>query len=138
MMETSYDRCPRLRPCLPHPPTVYDFFPSLEAAAAKQEEANAYNVKLEAHGAPKRNYVPMHYDEYKAKERELYLSRRKNKSLKPNSSKCSASCHRTNGKAKATLNRFSCQSTGAGLTHSNMCAGATEKTRSIGRSLSID
>ncbi len=57
------------------PPTVYDFFPSLEAAAAKQEEANAYNVKLEAHGAPKRNYVPMHYGDYKAKERELYLSR---------------------------------------------------------------
>jgi hypothetical protein len=57
------------------PPSVWDFFPSIEAAAAKQEEANAYNVKLEAHGAPKRNYVPMHYDDYKAKEREVYLSR---------------------------------------------------------------
>ena len=57
------------------PPSVWDFFPSIEAAAAKQEEANAYNVKLEAHGAPKRNYAPMHYDEYKAKEREFYLCR---------------------------------------------------------------
>jgi hypothetical protein len=57
------------------PPSVWQFYPSLEAAAAKQKEANAYNVKLEEHGAPKRSYVPMHYDNYKAKERECYLSR---------------------------------------------------------------
>jgi hypothetical protein len=57
------------------PPSVWDMFPSLEAAAAKQEEANAYNVKLEAHGAPKRNYQPMRYEDYKAREREFYLSR---------------------------------------------------------------
>src|ERR1017187_8336701 len=57
------------------PPSVWDCFPSLEAAAAKQEEANAYNVKLEAHGAPKRSYEPMRYEDYKAKEREFYLSR---------------------------------------------------------------
>jgi hypothetical protein len=56
------------------PPSVWDLFPTMETAAAKQEEANAYNVKLEAHGAPKRNYVPMRYDDYKAKEREFYLA----------------------------------------------------------------
>ena len=28
------------------PPSVWQFYPSLEAAAAKQKEANAYNVKL--------------------------------------------------------------------------------------------
>jgi hypothetical protein len=56
------------------PPTVWDLFPSMEPAAAKQAEANAYNVQLEAHGAPKRHYEPMRYDDYRAKEREFYLS----------------------------------------------------------------
>ncbi len=56
------------------PPSVWDFFSSIEAAQAKQEDANSYNVKLEAHGAPKRHYEPMTYEEYKAKEREFYLS----------------------------------------------------------------
>jgi hypothetical protein len=57
------------------PPSVWNFYPSMEAAAAVADEANAYNVKLEAHGAPKRTYSAMTYEEYKAKERELYLSR---------------------------------------------------------------
>jgi hypothetical protein len=57
------------------PPSIWDFFQTLEDAQAKQEEANTYNVKLEAHGAPKRLYEPMAYEKYKAKERDLYLSR---------------------------------------------------------------
>jgi len=57
------------------PPSVWDFYPSIEAAAVMQDEANAYNIKLEKHGAPKRSYEPMRYEDYKAKEREFYLSR---------------------------------------------------------------
>lgn len=57
------------------PPSVWSFFPSIEAAQAKQQEANEYNVRLEKHGAPKRHYEPMRYEDYKAKEREFYLSR---------------------------------------------------------------
>ena len=56
------------------PPSVWQFYPSLEAAAANQDEANAYNVRLEAHGGTKRHYKPMTYADYKAKEREFYLS----------------------------------------------------------------
>jgi len=57
------------------PPSVWQFYASLEAAQAKQQEANDYNVKLETHGAPKRHCEPMTWEAYKAKEREFYLSR---------------------------------------------------------------
>ena len=57
-----------------NPPSIWNLFPSLETAAAAAEEANTYNVKLEAHGAPKRDYEPMTYADYKARERAFYLS----------------------------------------------------------------
>ena len=41
------------------PPSVWDFYGAVEYAEAKKDEANAYNIKLEAHGAPKRNYQIM-------------------------------------------------------------------------------
>jgi len=55
------------------PPSVWDFYGAVEYAEAKKDEANAYNIKLEAHGAPKRNYQIMTYAEYKAAERAFYL-----------------------------------------------------------------
>jgi hypothetical protein len=56
------------------PPSVWDFYVSREQAEAKREEANAYNVRLEAHGAPHRVYSVMTYSEYKATERAFYLA----------------------------------------------------------------
>lgn len=56
-------------------PSVWNFYPSLEAAREHQQDANDYNVKLEKHGAPKRHYEPMLYEDYLAKERAYYLSK---------------------------------------------------------------
>jgi hypothetical protein len=56
-------------------PSVYAFYPTAEAAAANAEDANAYNKRLEQHGAPARCYEPMLYDDYKQAERQFYLSR---------------------------------------------------------------
>ena len=52
-----------------HPPSVWNFFPTLEAAAAKRDEANTY----QAHDTTKRDYQAMTYDAYKASERAFYL-----------------------------------------------------------------
>jgi len=56
-----------------NPPSVWNYYPTMEAAAAHATDANEYNVKLEAHGAPKRHYVPMLETEYRKAEREFYL-----------------------------------------------------------------
>jgi hypothetical protein len=58
-----------------HPPSVWNFFPTAEAAAAKADEANAYSKRLaEQQGAPPRHYEAMTYEAYKAAERREYLS----------------------------------------------------------------
>lgn len=56
------------------PPSVWNLYPSMEAAAAQAEDANTYNVRLEKHGAPKRNYAPMRFDDYQKAERACYLN----------------------------------------------------------------
>ena len=59
-----------------HPPSVWAFFPTAEAAAAKADEANAYNQRIvEQQGAPAMHYEAMTYEAYKAAERQEYLSR---------------------------------------------------------------
>ena len=56
-----------------NPPSVWNFFPTAEAAAAQADEANAYTTRLAAQGAPERHYAVMTYDAYKAAERQEYL-----------------------------------------------------------------
>jgi hypothetical protein len=59
-----------------NPPSVWDFYPTAEAAAAHADEANAYNRRIvEQQGAPARHYEVMTYEAYKAAERQEYLSR---------------------------------------------------------------
>ena len=59
-----------------NPPSVWAFFPTAEAAAAKADDANAYNQRIvEQQGAPAMHYEAMTYEAYKAAERREYLSR---------------------------------------------------------------
>jgi hypothetical protein len=61
--------------CL-NPPSCWSLYPTLEAAAAAQEDANAYAKRIvDTRGAPLRQYEPMLYDDYKQAERQFYLSR---------------------------------------------------------------
>jgi hypothetical protein len=57
-------------------PSVWSFYPTLEAAAAKAEEANAYSKRVaDTQGEAQRPYEPMTYQDYKAAEHQFYLSR---------------------------------------------------------------
>jgi hypothetical protein len=56
-------------------PSVWSFYPTAEAAAAKADDANTYAKRIaDTQGAPLKHYEPMTYEAYKAAERQFYLS----------------------------------------------------------------
>jgi hypothetical protein len=58
-----------------NPPSVWNFFPTAEAAAAKADIVNEYSKRLDERlGAPERHYEVMTYEAYKAAERTWCLS----------------------------------------------------------------
>jgi hypothetical protein len=65
-----------LTPCASlNPPSVWQFYPTLEAAAAKADIVNGYTQRLDARlGTPARQYEPMTFEAYKQVERQFYLS----------------------------------------------------------------
>jgi hypothetical protein len=57
------------------PPSIWNFYPTVEAAAAKAEIVNEYSHRLDERlSVPHRHYEPMTYDAFKAAERQCYLS----------------------------------------------------------------
>ena len=58
-----------------NPPSIWNFYPTAEAASAKTEIVNDYSKRLDARlGAQERHYEVMTYETYKAAERHWYLS----------------------------------------------------------------
>lgn len=55
------------------PPSVWNVYSSLEAAASAREEANAYSARLDAQRGHTRAYEPMTREEYLRQERAYYL-----------------------------------------------------------------
>jgi hypothetical protein len=61
--------------CL-NPPSCWSLSPTLEAAAAAQEDADTYAKRIaETQGAPRLHYAPIPYAAYKAAKHQYYLSR---------------------------------------------------------------
>jgi hypothetical protein len=58
------------------PPSCWNFYSTMVAAAAAREDANAYAARLAAtQGAPHFHYEAMTYEAYKEAERQYYLNR---------------------------------------------------------------
>jgi len=58
-----------------NPPSIWNFYPTAEAATAQADAANTSSQRLTAsQGAPERHYEVMTYDAYKEAERKVYLS----------------------------------------------------------------
>ena len=58
-----------------NPPSVWQYYPTLEAAAAKADVVNEYSKRLDARlGTPARHYAPMTFEAYRQAERQFYLS----------------------------------------------------------------
>jgi hypothetical protein len=57
-----------------NPPSIWNLYPTREAAEAAKDEANTYNERLVEHSAPVQHYEPMTYEAYQQAERQHYLS----------------------------------------------------------------